>query len=911
MAPAPSPDDDFPSLASPVDKLFKNLDQGVTVVTATQRLMHHLTARYAAYQQAMGKTVWESPDVIPWSAWVARSWAARTDRPTTAHDVALLLSDTQELALWEQVISTAAPINPRHSEFLSIHATSRAVRDAWRMLHGWRCTLKDCGQPLSEDAAAFVQWAKGFRMRCQDNGWLDQGLAIDVLTRNAQTQSEHSRRDIILVGFDQFTPQQQALIQALPVAGSQCTVMTPEVACADSIRVTASDADTQFELAARWARCLLECGHRGPIAMVVQGLEVVRACIRRKFDQIIQADPVLDLGSPVFQVSGGAPLSEVPMIAAALHLLRLASGKASSDEISAMLRSSFVSGWESEVQQRALLDQRLREYGTDRWRLRSVRNLAHRDSYDSRCPALVQALERALALLPQHAVALHSGAWARFFADWLKALGWPGEAPTDFERSQALRSWDALLSDFASLELVLTGSSLTTALGRLAHMASQRPFQPNMPTAPIQILAMSESAGLTFSHLWLAGVSDHVWPEAPRPTAFLPIWLQRERDMPHSSAANQLHHAQSVTGRLLGSANNAVVSTPMTEGDVGVRPSPLIAEMPEVEIATLSLSAVLTIKERLQLQRPTLTEMVDDRASCSIDAGVWPGGVGVFRDQAACPFRAFARHRLGVAGLEFPELGLDAAERGKLVHRVLEQVWRELRSQQALARYDETERKFLVQRHVVKALRAVNHDGSRFSRKFVELEQHRLTQLITEWLSHDLDRPGFEVESHESEALFNVGDLQVKIRPDRIDRLADGTRLIIDYKTGDAKIEHWFGERPQDPQLPIYMLSLGDDVAALAYGRVRRGDLGLYGLARARNVAPGLLGLDQTRATQVRDWAQLRSEWQRVVQQLAKDYGDGCAQVDPESPTVCRYCRLDPLCRVFETTTNTEDAADI
>jgi len=41
------------------------------------------------------------------------------------------------------------------------------------------------------------------------------------------------------------------------------------------------------------------------------------------------------------------------------------------------------------------------------------------------------------------------------------------------------------------------------------------------------------------------------------------------------------------------------------------------------------------------------------------------------KDQAACPFRAFAAHRLGAEGLQFPHTGLDALERGTLVHRVL------------------------------------------------------------------------------------------------------------------------------------------------------------------------------------------------------------------------------------------------
>ena len=38
-----------------------------------------------------------------------------------------------------------------------------------------------------------------------------------------------------------------------------------------------------------------------------------------------------------------------------------------------------------------------------------------------------------------------------------------------------------------------------------------------------------------------------------------------------------------------------------------------------------------------------------------------------------------------------------------------------------------------------------------------------------------------------------------------MDRLADGARVLIDYKTGVATAD-WRGERPDNPQLPIYAL---------------------------------------------------------------------------------------------------------
>jgi len=60
------------------------------------------------------------------------------------------------------------------------------------------------------------------------------------------------------------------------------------------------------------------------------------------------------------------------------------------------------------------------------------------------------------------------------------------------------------------------------------------------------------------------------------------------------------------------------------------------------------------------------------------------GGATLVKDIAACPFRAFAKHRLGAKELEETDLGLNYRDRGNSVHRALEYVWTELQSQAAL-----------------------------------------------------------------------------------------------------------------------------------------------------------------------------------------------------------------------------------
>ena len=60
------------------------------------------------------------------------------------------------------------------------------------------------------------------------------------------------------------------------------------------------------------------------------------------------------------------------------------------------------------------------------------------------------------------------------------------------------------------------------------------------------------------------------------------------------------------------------------------------------------------------------------------------GGTRILADQAACPFRAFARHRLAAEALEEPVEGLDARARGLLLHTLMKELWTELKGSAGL-----------------------------------------------------------------------------------------------------------------------------------------------------------------------------------------------------------------------------------
>lgn len=194
--------------------------------------------------------------------------------------------------------------------------------------------------------------------------------------------------------------------------------------------------------------------------------------------------------------------------------------------------------------------------------------------------------------------------------------------------------------------------------------------------------------------------------------------------------------------------------------------------------------------------------------------------------------------------------------------------------------------------------------ASSFQTRFLELERARLGELLEEWLRIELQRSPFRVVACEEQAVVSIAGLVLSLRLDRVDSLAQGGELLIDYKTGTgaSSIAMWMGERPDEPQLPLYHLARPTFPEALAFAQVRRGECGFSGLSRGLGVAEGIARLSSSRLANVfRDWPALLAHWRVTLAALATQFRSGAAPVDPKKGALtCRNCDLSALCRVSE-----------
>lgn len=844
--------------------LFEVLARGhaakCAVLTPNTRLAQALMQAFDARQVAQGLGSWEAPDILPAGSFFERLWDDAMHEDTGA-PLPMLLTSLQEQHLWEEAIRGSA----RGSALLAPAQTALQCRDAWRLAHAWRITRSGG----NEDADAFGEWSRAYLKLA--GGDIDAARLPELA---AGLVDADKVRTLVIHAFDILPPQTTDFLAACAARGIEVRrCASPRIASTPRRAMFASARD-ELEAVAAWARSRLDAGARR-IGVVVPDLQARRREIARVFTRV--------MGSPApFNISLGQALADYPLVDAALSIIGIAHREAEFAVASRIVRSPFIGGAVSEMAARARLDARLRRT------LPAMLTLARLVGAVQACPLLRRHLEGLYAVAVSQPSPERGGGggaelvrgsphdWSRHFSALLDAAGFPGERVLDSTEFQTLAKWNETLAELARLERVAPRMSLAQALAKLRRLCAETLFQPESPASPVQVLGILESAGLDFEHLWVTGLSDDAWPLDARPNPFIPVALQKRAGIPAASAEASFELDRRMTDGWLGAAREVVVSHPSRAEDRELAVSPLIAGIPEGAPGHAAIP-----RHRDQLFAARELETVADGGAPALVAKAVHGGARVLADQAACPFRAFARHRLGARALEEPDPAPGALERGMLLHELMKRLWDALKGSAALAGD--------VEGAIAKAA-AEAVDALAIAGRMAELERARMARLAREWLEVERRRAPFEVVATEQDRALVIGPLALSGRIDRLDRLADGSHALIDYKAGKVSRTDWMGERPNDPQVPLYAVTAAEEIGAVAFARLKTGEMKFSGYAREKDLVE-----------RARDWPGLLAGWKSELERLGNGFHGGDARVDPKKGlATCRLCDLQPLCRVHE-----------
>lgn len=864
---------------------------GAAILTANMRAARWLEREYALEQRGAGRRAWATPAIEDWDTWVRRQWQAHA---LVDAEAPLLLTRLQERSVWKRIQRDFA------ASLVSAAGLAALAESAYELLSDYDAQSERKHSWAKTDAERFRQWAASFDRECVRRNWISRaGLEAKVtaiLNRNILPG------EILLLGFDRTTPAQDSLLRGLDACGVQVRFAAASLPNSKVEFIHAAGECEENATCAWWVRSLIENNPAMRIGVLAPDLGEIRNGIEQVFRRVLmpQTDDVSVAQAMPFEFSLGQPLAQVPVIRAAVLLLRWLRAPLLEEEVSWLLLSGFLSSTESEYLALAKQDASRRESGSLTLEIPLAGFLRQRGAV---CQPLMRRLENASRSAVRKRIAAEErlpGRWVDVVQALLRDAGWPGETNRDSVHFQALRRWERALDEIALLDFDGQRIGYRDFLGALDEHLTETIFSVESLAAPVQIMGALESSGQRFDAVWFLSADDASWPKNGRPHPLLPNDVQRHFRMPYSDAESDLELAKAVTARIMASAPVVVFSHADRNKDGELRPSPLLPQNAEWQRAQ---SAVL-----LDHQVETLEKI--DEASGSIE---WPqdrspGGSEVLKDQAACPFRAFAAKRLRAGELNRNDWGLSAAERGILLHKIFEKIWsptegalHSLGDLQSAMREDTLTG--ILTSVIGDVFAELDPAGDAWMKAYLVSERHRLLIRLEEWMKVEAARVPFNVIACEQELPeVDVGGLKLRLRIDRIDQVRDSECLLIDYKGGKQSPRDWQPPRPNEPQLPLYaVFGNVDDVRGVLFARIRAGDTGFAG-----SVADVRAQLDanvEANSALAKDpySDSMRDGWSEALLNLAQDFMRGDAVVDPkEGKKTCRYCAFPGLCRVAE-----------
>ena len=893
-----------------VEAIATYLEQGVPIITPNQRLASRIKNAWNYQRGDSGVKSWRTADVSAIENWFHASWQKYTFGSPRDHCKKLILDQYAIQQLWCTCIKNST----RGQALLKISATAKQAGNAYKNIKLWRLDMtSDVVRQqfaMDDDSTEFFRWFEEFERLCNVQGCLTPEQCIELMLEDPLSQKFD---ELVLVEFEDIPPLYRDYFEAKV---NQFNEYHDNERQAHTFAVACNTDEDEIYAGANWAKQILSREPNATIGFIHPNLTQQRDRVERIFTEVL--DPgAIAVAEPryiaPFNFSAGVQLSKCPPIKVAVEMLKLTLPEVEVEGAVSVLSSRYSKNDTDDLNGRSVIIKTLYDGGFSTLSGSSLRYILQHTkwvdndqehlgiSLGDKFLSYAETQKRGEEQLPS--------LWGLRVIAVLEQLGWPGAESLDSVEYQQIENFYSVLGRLENLDKLSGKFDFLKFLNLLQQLLSETIFQSKTPDSQIQILGLLEGAGLQFSHLWIAEMGHLDWPPTAHPNPFLPIGIQKNMSMPHADADREYHYSSQLINRFSHSADYLYFSYVNLRDGITQKLSGMLSHAKTVSVDqlfdTLLDRPYLSLWKKLE----TVIQFEDyvDISGPSVSIGESiRGGSSLLEDQSACPFRAFAKYRLGAEALGKLESALTPVDRGILMHDALYRFWGATENSKNLSETGDSKLSCEIESIVKLAI-----DGFLKTRRFqigeryLQIEKNRLVSLLEEWIELERQREEFIVVAREKEVEFELGPLKISLRIDRIDEVSDGGKLLIDYKSGSCEVKHWFGERLEKPQLPLYAF-VEDNVGAIAYGYVKADKVSFVGISGNSSFSE-ILQCDDHAILQKRkldwqgDWRELKDVWERQITSLAQEFIDGNASVNPNfGSQTCRYCDIAALCRKHE-----------
>jgi len=513
-------------------------------------------------QLADGVRVWDTPDILPVDAWLVREIEELAS--ASGKILPRILSPAEDWLLWRQCTADAT----RDIDLLNRGALAESLRRASSLAVEYGIDISKLPSFAGAEAELLHR-----TQQAVDESYRDLDAA-NIQALIAQLPDGGGAREITCAGFSSLSPRLVA------IGGCQ---RTAEVDLALPRVVIASDEHDELERIAGWCKLQIEAREDTRLLVVLPGSpgsrERLATLIRQGVNpqEWLSPRPAESASENMVVIEGGAPLSDVPVVAHALSTLRwLGGSNGEFEEVSEWLRAPY---WDSpRAGIRARIDLWLRESGRMSINGRDfapILNAAPAPISEG-AQELSRQLSTAVSALGDGAISPRE--WSERFRSALDAVNWPGERVRDSSEQQTVVRLHELLDEFGQLASSAGAMSREEAIHWFGELAARTAFRPADDDAVVTISSALADPVVLYDGIWVAGLHADAFPQPVQPDPFLPLPAQIAAGIPASSASGRLAEARDILTAWRAATDTLVLSAPSRAEDLELLPSPLLLQ---------------------------------------------------------------------------------------------------------------------------------------------------------------------------------------------------------------------------------------------------------------------------------------------------------------------------------------------
>ncbi len=715
-------------------------------------------------------------------------------------------------------------------------------------------------------SSLLIKWISEFEKFKTENNCIDTTDLFSSVYKSLESNIKIG--NYYAYGFKQRTPEQNKLFEILECQSLNSRSLENNIQALSFI-----DQETELESIAKWAKEVSLKNPNSQIGVVIPNLSQLQHLVKSTFDQKFDAS-LLETHHKPYNISLGMSLCQYPLIQHLLSIVKISSqiikGNIELEMLMKTVTSPYIKGALNESNSRALLVNRILGLGCEEATTQKVLKLM------KDCPVLIQIVNALRSLKINKKIALEDS----LDSINLLLLTW------GFTSDRSLSSSEyQLFEKYQNESLILNRLSnfykkvsLFDAIKILNTHLNSVIFQPKSGTANIHILGALEAEGLYFDHAWVSSMTSNFIPGKIKMPLFIPQKTSIEYKLPNSNFLLVTEDAKVTLKALNNLSPETTYSYAKLMQNREELPSPYIEFKDYLEVSFIKNSSRELI-------------YIDDYKAPKIQELTIKKGVKTLQNQMSCAFRGFAG-RLNIADFEAPHIGLSRLQQGNLIHKILETFFNEIKSGASLLKLTELELDNLIEKHTESATQNLPKSNFKLNEKI------RLVKIIRQHIDLEKQRSDFEVIKTESTSEVNINGLKFSTRIDRMDRLANGDSLIIDYKTGkDVKVSQMTGDPIDQAQLPIYAVT--NSVDGVAFATINSNDCQFKAITKNKSELP----LTKQAINRMPEWDKQITEWTSILNSASKQFQNGIASVLPVK-NACDYCDYDLLCRVKKSSNN-------